>query len=203
MQKFDIKKILLTVLAGISLPQVRRLIFLIFGIAIAAIITTMAVVLIAEWEDEDTTALGKERLQTLYAAVKKFQSEEYFARPPKNLTELLDLPPRAAREPEVVPLLADAAALRLPRAASAADESDFWLVPYYDFSLPANAIILLDRPGNYARGGHLVFNDGTLIFLSASAADYRRFAQAVMERRDRDFVRAQSAGCSIVGFKSN
>ncbi|GHT01377.1 hypothetical protein FACS1894108_15040 [Planctomycetales bacterium] len=48
-----------------------------------------------------------------------------------------------------------------------------------------------------------MFNDGTLIFLSAAAADYRRFAQAVMERRDRDFVRAQSADCSIVGFKSN
>ena len=157
---------------------------------------------------------GQANLRQLHQAVTLFQSEKYFARPPKDLEELWTVSkipcktvnPVDGRDMnvEVRPLVPGVRVFRSPslrRGLTAYFACDYLLAPYYQTHMPSNAIIMLDKPGNFKTGGNVVFYDGRIRFLRMNEAEYRRFAEAVMNRNDRDFVRQKCGECSISGYK--
>lgn len=161
---------------------------------------------------EDDLQAARANLFHLHAAIRAFQSEKYFARAPKDLEELwtAGLMPvtvfAGGREMpvKVEPLLTDLAVFRNPASApnpAAGFVCDYLLVPDYRQFLPENAVIVLDKPGNFLGGGHVLLNNGKILFLRMNPSEYRRFAEAVQNRADRDFVRSKCAECSIAGYK--
>ena len=153
-------------------------------------------------------------LRQLHAAVRRFESERYFGRPPRSLDEVWEagqLPckvvdPGSGAEMMVAvePVAPRITAFRSPTAPPGAPgefRCDYLLVPGYAPFMADNAIVLLDGPDNFRGGGNVAFADGRVQFLAMAGAEWRRFVTAVTTRSDRAFVRRKCADCSIAGYK--
>lgn len=205
-------------LRGISRTQLRN-------IGISALLLLMALsgimyILARKLAGDNPVQLeaSRENLRQLRYALRAFQSELYFVRAPKNLAELpeiINTPPTVmmptattieAVKVKITPPFETVNIFRSPTNLDkkTTDEftTDYVLPTNYTAFLPDNAIILMDKAGNFRTGGNVIFNDGKTFFLPLSPAEYLRFVNAIYTQSDRDFVRQKCANCSIAGFAS-
>ncbi len=175
-----------------------------------------------EVDTDENIRASQSDLRLIWRGIREFQSEGYFARPPKTLEDLYhyrfksylpkpapkDMPSpgytEVVREYSLIPDLLtfiNPVSGKIPQKGHFV--SDYTLVNGYEPFMPDDAVIAWDNPGNFATGGNLLFYNGRVEFIKMQPAEYKRFTKAIQTRSDREFVRKICREASVSGFKKD